>query len=1086
MRFLIKILFILSFLKITFLADGKQQFTGIIDVLTINKGLSSNNITAIIQDSEGFLWIGTDAGLNRYDGYTFLVFKYNPQSENTITNNYITSLCEDKNGNIWIGTKNGLNLYKKKSKKFVNYISQDDKNSIYSNYILAITCDNENTIWIETDKGLDKYLMQKNLFLHYEHYIDLFRISELNRASLLIDSNKRFWLGNPDGLFYFDRYREIFKRFSNYKIGNILSKNIEISKVFEDHNGNILVGTNEGIAKFSFETGNFQFFYPVLKEKSDISNKITEITEDSRKKIWIGTNDGLYLFLNYSKFIKLDIESFTGIKNFSVTSMKEDKSGILWIGTADDGLIKLNENIIKFNKIELNDLKEYNVNNVNSLIANDSIVLISLCDKGIFSYDRNHENWKCLLSLPNKKFNYINSLFSNIENHLYIGTDRGIYELRINKKNLTVENMTLLPSEELKDLIIKDILLNNKKVLWVATNRGLFFYEKGIFRNIQDIVNDSVKVNLENINCIFSDLNDNLWIGTNEEIIKIDSDLKILPLKFLNNANVRLSIYDFTQTSDNNIWAASSCGIIKINSTTNKIEIFADDIKFPNVTTSGILEGKSNELWVSSNLGLLKFDTKTEAFTLFDHQEGVEDFIKIPAINYKTINGELFFCGKSGINYFFPSEVLPRDYMPKIVFTGLEIFGPKGREFNYINNNDTLIITYNRNYFTIEFAALDYTRPEKCIYAYMMQGLNNDWILIGNNRKATFSNLPAGNYIFKIKATNTDGIWNNESSNIYLIIKAPLWRSRVALVVYVLLFITIVFLIFQYRTRNLREANRILKEKELASMEIARQREELILKNKSITDSIHYAKRIQEAILPSERVFKSYFPLSFIFYAPKDIVSGDFYWVNRVNGKIYVAVADCTGHGVPGAFMSIIGFELLRNITMIHHIEDVSEILNRLNSGLSAIFNVDIQSSQLRDGMDISLCMFDKETNTLEFAGAIHSLIYIKDNKIFEVKGDRYTVGVVSDDSVKFTKNIISLEGIDMIYMFTDGYTDQFGGQVEKKFKLRRFRHLLLTIHKLSLGKQLLFLRETMENWKGNLEQVDDILVIGINPSKFC
>jgi serine phosphatase RsbU (regulator of sigma subunit) len=269
--------------------------------------------------------------------------------------------------------------------------------------------------------------------------------------------------------------------------------------------------------------------------------------------------------------------------------------------------------------------------------------------------------------------------------------------------------------------------------------------------------------------------------------------------------------------------------------------------------------------------------------------------------------------------------------------------------------------------------------------------------------------------------------------------------------------------------------------KQLAALEIAKQKEELTVKNKSITASINYAKRIQEAMLPSEYLFKKLLPDSFILYQPKDIVSGDFYWITEKNDKIFVAAVDCTGHGVPGAFMSIIGFDLLRNITREQGVEEPAQILNLLDIGISDTFSKHVSDEKVRDGMDISLCIIDRNNSLIEFAGAYNPVYIVRENKIIEINGNRLSIGRTDIvEYMKFENHKFTYKSNDMVYLFSDGYADQFGGPLGKKFKLRRFRHLLMTIHNLPVKKQKTFLEENIENWKGQLEQVDDILVIGI------
>lgn len=291
---------------------------------------------------------------------------------------------------------------------------------------------------------------------------------------------------------------------------------------------------------------------------------------------------------------------------------------------------------------------------------------------------------------------------------------------------------------------------------------------------------------------------------------------------------------------------------------------------------------------------------------------------------------------------------------------------------------------------------------------------------------------------------------------------------------------------FMFRTQNLRKTNKILREKELAANEVSQQKELLSRRNKNIEDSMKYAQRIQSAMLTTPKVFKQHVPNSFILHKPKEIISGDFYWISEIEDKIFLAVADCTGHGIPGALMSIIGFELFRKIINLQGIRDPGKILDNLNKNFQEIFGSG-EDIALRDGMDLAFCVIDKKKMTMQFAGAFNPLYIIRSNKLIEIKGDRLSVGADNDPlDIKpvqnFTSHDLKLQKTDMIYLFTDGFADQFGGPEGKKYKYRRFRHTLLTIHKLSLDSQKVFLDQVLEEWRGKIEQIDDILVIGIKP----
>lgn len=294
--------------------------------------------------------------------------------------------------------------------------------------------------------------------------------------------------------------------------------------------------------------------------------------------------------------------------------------------------------------------------------------------------------------------------------------------------------------------------------------------------------------------------------------------------------------------------------------------------------------------------------------------------------------------------------------------------------------------------------------------------------------------------------------------------------------------IALVYLLVSSQSRILLKTKRLLKEKELAYTEIARQREELELKNKNITDSLVYALRIQEALLPSPAYFRKHFQESFILFSPKDIVSGDFYWIGEKGSKVFIVAADCTGHGVPGALMSMIGLEIIEKIINQDNIEDPSVILGIMSKAIEKSFSREKNDSTIiRDSMDVGLCVVDKKNNQIEYSGAFFPLYIIRDDRLIELKGDKFAIGYETLNT-SYTKNLFVLEPSDVVYLFSDGYVDQFGGDENKKFMYRRFRYLLLSIHKYPLIDQKTILEENMKQWMAGTEQIDDMLVIGFKP----
>jgi serine phosphatase RsbU (regulator of sigma subunit) len=300
----------------------------------------------------------------------------------------------------------------------------------------------------------------------------------------------------------------------------------------------------------------------------------------------------------------------------------------------------------------------------------------------------------------------------------------------------------------------------------------------------------------------------------------------------------------------------------------------------------------------------------------------------------------------------------------------------------------------------------------------------------------------------------------------------------------IILFISLALLFISIisQTRSLYLTRQLLKEKEEALSQIEKQKLELELRDKNLTDSLIYAQRIQEALLPSEEFFRKHFCDSFIFFRPKDIVSGDFYWIDEKEDKIFVVAADCTGHGVPGALMSMVGLEIIEKAINVDNIEKPSAILSVMNRALERTFSREKNlGTIIRDGMDIGLCVIDRKKKKLEYSGAFFPLYLIRENTLTEIKGDKVIIGM-NPEGMEYTSHEMDLFENDILYIFSDGYADQFGGNENKKFMYRRFRYLLTRIHSFPINDQKSILDENIKTWMSGNPQVDDMMVLGFKP----
>jgi len=408
--------------------------------------------------------------------------------------------------------------------------------------------------------------------------------------------------------------------------------------------------------------------------------------------------------------------------------------------------------------------------------------------------------------------------------------------------------------------------------------------------------------------------------------------------------------------------------------------------------------------------------------------------------------------------------------------TSFKKFGLETALDTSISDKKYIELSYKDNFISFEFVALDYIFPEKNKYSFTMDGLDNNWSPPSTRRYVSYTNLPGGDYIFRIKASNSDGVWNNEGVAVHIKVIPPWWKTNAFYAFCVIFSIAFIFGFIRFRTASIEKEKKILEQK------VAERTAELAQKNKDITSSIQYAKRIQDAILPTKEQIHKHFPDSFVLFKPKDIVSGDFYWFGEKMGRKIAACVDCTGHGVPGAFMSMIGTNLLNQIILENGITEPAAILSALNQGVRTALKQGIQSEiETTDGMDIALCSIDMNAKEVQFSSALRHLIIISNGKIEKVDGNKFPIGGAQLDTERiFTNHLKFLKKGDILYMFSDGYADQFGGEKGKKFMIKRLHTLLLSIYLFSMPEQKTLLEKELENWKGNHSQVDDVLVIGI------
>ena len=1101
--FYLTISLILIFLSISLNGQTSDEKLIEAELFTIENGMSQTRVNISFCDSYGFLWVGTSGGLNRYDGYGFEIFKHIPYDTTSLSQNFVRCITEDKNSNLWIGTNYGLNCYDRQSGEFIQYLyDPSNPNAISDNKVLSVYADRKGFIWIKTSRFLDRLDTKDNSIQHFQHYTNSFNNSpEIQTCPILEDKFGNIWFGSNDGLFAFSPVNSEFSQYFFKPDDSQSLSNNEVLSIFEDKFGDLWVGTSNGLNKFDHSQKKFTRYLDSPNNFSGVQIPVTSILDRQDGTFWLGSSNGIIILNpaeNKSEFLTDLLINKSLYMVGPITNMLMDMSGIIWM-SGYEGLFKIDTKPKKF-KVYNSSFNSYPFLSGDMVSCihkeTDDLIWVGVWEGGLNILNRKTgENIRYYSTNPDKNHRIssdkVRCLFEDKTGTIWLGSVNG---LDIFNK----ETRTFLPFSK-KYPSVSTNVLNNRRIyniindkkgdLWIGTDKGVLRFQQKykVFTSYNKIYRDSITAEMGIVFAIACDKDNKIWIGTENGLICYDSEKDFFyryeETGKKNDLSSRI-IQSLYFDSKNTLWVGTASGLNKYNPSQENFELFTEANGLSNDLINAILEDDNYCLWLSTNKGISKFDIAKSEFTNYDINDGLQSYEFNHAAASKAADGEMFFGGIAGFNSLYPQQLPVNPYQPKIVFTSFEIIDNKGFRFFYSGGENKHMDVKHNQSFRVNFAALDFTMPLNNHFKYSMQLRNNEdaWVPIRGQNSVTFSNLPPGRYLLKIRGSNNDNTWNKEEAIISIDSVAPFWRNQFALYFYFLLSVFGIYLIIQYRTLSLRKSNKVLREKEIAAKEISRQKDLLSLRNKNIEDSLKYAQRIQKAMLTTPKQFKTIVPDSFVLHKPKDIVTGDFYWISEMDGKIFIAAADCTGHGVPGAFMSLISFELFRKIIKTEKIYNPADILNTLNSNFQEIFG-NVEDIAIKDGMDLSLCVIDKTKENMEYCGAFNPMYVVRDGKLIEIKGDRFSIGADTGDDFPlkiFTNNQFPLQQNDMIYMFSDGYADQFGGPEGKKFKYLRFRHLLLNVHQLPLDKQKAILDESIEEWRGNTEQIDDILVIGV------
>jgi ligand-binding sensor domain-containing protein/serine phosphatase RsbU (regulator of sigma subunit) len=1067
--------------------------------LTSEDGLSVNSVNCIVQDNSGFMWIGTQAGLDKYDGVKFQSYSQNLDDSNGISNSYINCIVKDVKGYLWIGTEaGGLNKYDPYLDKFT-YFKKNQKNnasSINSNKINALTFENDTVLWIATEDGICKLntITYKTTSLtNTKNKIGL--LGGKSVQSLLFD-NGILWIGtNGEGLYSLNIKKNIFTA-NPYNDNGLIKEwngagnSKKILKIFKRTQNELWLGT-DGLGILFYDIAQKKVVYQKCFYKGfDQINKIKDIQFAKNGTVWIGTYNGLFNLDQNSDIIadyKADTKTPGKLSDDKIQQIFIDDKNNFWLANYSNGINVSITGLIKFQHFKQDQTKRNWLPNsvVFSLLElNNGNLLVGTEDEGVFKYDRyanEFTEFNDILGVATNRTTYC--LFQDNSGLIWSGTfGSGLFRYDpVRGVSESVKD----PTQNFNNLTITCITQTKDGLIWVATyGDGLFSIDKKDGYKVKQYKkNDGLRSH--SLYTLYTDNDHYLLIGTDGAgIDEMKADFSIKSYLVAGAADNNLSddiVNHISKDKNGNYWISTSNGLNLYNSKTKNIYKYNKKHGLANDYILSAIVDTKNRLWMSTYGGISMLDINTlevggkPVFTNYSAIQGVQGREFNQGAFHQGASGNFYFGGQNGFNIFNPLDIKSSGTGPTLRLLNMEVNDAEFLLDTVITFKEEIALNFSENNFKVFFAALDYSDPANNSYQYKLEGYDDKWSAKTKDNYAEYKKVPAGGYTLLVRAYNNEGALGKEYK---LKIKiAPRWYwNPYAYFVYLLAAIGLIIAFISWRTGRIKRENKLLEDK------VAIRTKELAEKNKEITDSIQYAKRIQEALLPAKaHIYKS-LANSFVLFKPKDIVSGDFYWYGERDNKLIIAAVDCTGHGVPGAFMSMIGFNFLSQIVQEKGVTEPGEILGKLHKEVTNALQQNNADSGSNDGMDISICSIDKSNKCLQYAGAYRPLIRIsKDGNVTKLEGNKFPVGGSQFDAFrKYDTHIVNYNEGDAFYMFTDGYADQFGGPLGKKFMLKNFYKLLEKINNESMDKQENLIHDAFESWKEKIEQVDDVLVIGI------
>lgn len=1017
-------------------------------------GLSGNFTNAITQSESGHLLVANKGGIDRFDGKNFQSITL---ANDTNSLGFITALHKTEE-EIWFGQFDGkIGVIRSDVTVFETGINGKIKH-VYK--------DNRDGIWAFSRSGM----------VFWTNGNDTNRYDMSERDLLINDvipyKHKEFLIGSNDGLWLI-RFEE-GTDFQVLRQVEGLPETRITSLHFENDHDRLWVGTEDaGLHIVSSPFTANQIVNEFKNEEGDAIDDVQCIFVDQLRRTWLGTFGKGLLRVEYINEDRTDF--FTQTigeqidEEYLIRDIFQDNEENIWIATFGGGIVQIVENVFH-HPFDENWLKEQSI----TQLYRDSKYNIWLgINKGLFKTTEYSKNNK--YDYYHVGGNTVSAITEDREGTIWLGTERsGVFKYSSSQdKFLSVKGV-----DENLGLAINNILVASSGI-YVSTKAGLLIYSNN--GKLEKRLTTLNGLPHNNVNYCFEDSDGSIWVACqgnrvcyiwNGEIRFIES----------NQEQTIIDVNHILEDKQKRLWFATMGQGLSVLDNGTVTNLNSSNELPSNYCYQLVLDDDEN-VWVSHQKSLTRISPELKRSRTVTKEELTNTENSMVSFLFKDEEGSIWISSTQSVVKFKPAIDKSSKSKPLLSIASMLVDTEpqamtEGLKLPYKQYDDI----------TFKLAGISLREPDGITYKYQVKGLFNTW-KEQNSDEISIPGIANGNYELVVFASKNGGEWTDEPVTFKFSIARPFWLSWWFWTIFGLGVALGVVLFVRYRTfrllRDKAELEMVVQQRteeiQEQKSEIERSRDEIAKFAKDITDSIKYAKRIQKAIFPAWQDIQEVLPEAMVFFQSKDLVSGDFYFAERVGDKRIFAAVDCTGHGVPGGFMSIVANNLLQQAIKQVGLTKPSDILDYASHGITNTLHQTYEESSVKDGMDIAICCWNENAMTLEYAGAYNPLYLFREGELLETKANRFPVGTfVGEKITAFENHEVKVQKGDVIYVFTDGYADQFGGPNGKKFMMNRFRKLLHEIHDKPMKEQHELLDKTLKKWKGNLDQVDDICILAV------